>query len=73
MKNTLLIIGIIVITACALSLAFSALNLFGYYNVLDGSAQLYARLHNRAVIFGVTGIILGIIGAVLIILRSKFQ
>ena len=43
----LVIVGIILIIACVLSLLYAALNLFVYYHALDGSAELYSRLHQR--------------------------
>ena len=70
MKKSLLVIGILLIIAAAMCLAFGALNLFGYYNVLDGSNELYRTLHQRMTIFFLIGIILGVIGAVSLIIRS---
>ena len=55
MKKRLLIVGIILIVASVVSLLFAALQLFGYYHVLDGSAALYARLHRRAITFFIAG------------------
>ena len=55
MKKWLLIVGIILIVASVVSLLFAALQLFGYYRVLDGAAALYARLHRRAITFFIVG------------------
>lgn len=71
MKKALLVVGIIIIIAGVLSLLFAGLNLFGFYNVLDGSSELYARLHQRSIIFAVIGIVLAVIGAVCIRLRKR--
>ncbi len=71
MNRVLLIIGIVVVIAGVLSLAFAALNMLGYYRALDGSQELYARLHQRMIIFGITGLVLSAAGAVCIIIRSK--
>ena len=71
MKKRLLIIGIVIIIAGVLSLLFAGLNLFGYYHVLDGTAELYGALHQRAVVFGVAGIALSVIGAVCVWLRKR--
>ena len=71
MKRLLLIIGIISLTACVLSLLFSGLSWFGYYHVLDGSADLYISLHQRMIIFFVIGIVLAAIGTASLIIRSK--
>lgn len=71
MKRLLFIVGIISLIVCALSLLFSALNCFGYYHVLDGSAELYIRLHRRMLLFFVIGIVLAVIGTASFIIRSK--
>ena len=71
MKKMLLIVGIILIIACVLSLLYAALNLFGYYHVLDGSGELYSRLHQRMIIFGLIGIVLAVLGTLCFIFRSK--
>ena len=71
MKILWLILGIVSFFACVVSLFFAALNMFGYYNVIDGSAGLYNRLHQRMIVFAVIGIVLAIIGAVCLFIRSK--
>ena len=70
MKKIFLIAGIVMIAAAVLFLSYAGLNLFGYYRVLDGSAQLYRRLHQRAIIFGAAGIISAFIGAACLLMRS---
>ena len=72
MKKLLLIIGIVIIVACVLSLLYALLNLYGYYHVLDGSGELYGRLHRRMIVFLITGILLAAIGAVCFVIRSKY-
>ena len=71
MKILWLILGIVSFFACVVSLFFAALNMFGYYNVIDGSAGLYSILHQRMIVFAVIGIVLAIIGAVCLFIRSK--
>ena len=71
MKKMLLIAGIILIIAGVLSLLYAALNLFGYYHVLDGSADLYRNLHRRMITFGLSGIVLTVLGTVCLIVRLK--
>ncbi len=71
MKKLLLIIGVVSLIACVLSLLFAALNLFGYYHVLDGSPELFIRLHRRMILFFVIGVVLAVIGIVCFIVRSK--
>ena len=71
MKRMLLIVGITLTIASVLSLLYAALNLFGYYHVLDGSAELYSRLHQRMIVFGLIGIVLAVLGAVCFIIRLK--
>jgi len=71
MKKMLLIAGITLIIASVLSLLYAALNLFGYYHVLDGSADLYSSLHRRMITFGLIGIVLAVLGTVCFIIRLK--
>ena len=71
MKKPLLAVGIAILAAGVICLAFAALNLFGYYRVLDGSAALYARLHQRAVVSFVIGAVLATIGAACVIISAK--
>ena len=71
MRKLLLIIGIVLIAAGVLALLFAALNLFGYHRVLDGSAELYARLHRRSVLFGTVGLVLASLGTACLIIRSR--
>lgn len=71
MKKLLLIFGIVSIIICVLFVLFALLNLFGYYTVLDGTADLYSKLHQRMIVFFVIGIIFAAIGTVCIIFRSK--
>ena len=71
MKKVLLIIGIILVVLSISSLLLGAVNLFGYYHVLDGSTELYHRLHNRGIVFLVGGIVLAVIGAACFLIRSK--
>lgn len=62
MKSVLLIAGIVLVILCVLSLLFSGLNWFGYYNLLDGTSEQYARLRSRKIIFLIIGIVLAVIG-----------
>ena len=71
MKNFLLIAGIVIAVACVLCLLYGALNYYGYRHVLDGSAELYDRLHRKAVICFAGGAVMGVISAVCFVIRSK--
>ena len=71
MKKMLLIAGITLIITGVLSLMYAALNLFGYYHVLDGSAELYRNMHRRMITFGLSGIVLAVLGTVCLIIRLK--
>ena len=71
MKKAILIIGVILIVLCILSLLFAALFLFGYYHVLDGSPEMYANLHRRAILCFVLGIVLAVLGAASIVISRK--
>ena len=73
MKKVLLIAGIVIIVLAVMSLAYGGLNMFGYYNVLDGSSSLYERLHNRMIVFFIIGAVLAIIGAACLIIRSRIK
>ena len=71
MKKMLLIAGITLIIISVLSLLYAALNLFGYYHVLDGSAELYSRMYRRVITFGLRGIVLAVLGTACFIIRLK--
>lgn len=71
MKKWLLVIGIILLVACVASLLLAALQLFGYYRVMDGSAALYARLHRRAIVFFIIGGALALVAVACLVLRGK--
>lgn len=71
MRKVLLIVGIAVFVLCVLCLIFAALNWFGYYHTMDGSAELYARLHRRMIISLIAGIVLAVAGTVCMIVRVR--
>lgn len=71
MRKALLIIGIIVFVACVVVLLMALLSNYGYYHVLDGSAELYKKLRTSSIIFLITGIVLALIGTACFIIRSK--
>ena len=64
MNNTLLVIGIVCIIVGLISLLLAALNGYGYYHVLDGSADLYHKLRMRMRLFLIIGICIEIIGVI---------
>ena len=71
MKKLLLIAGIVILAAAVLSLLYALLNLLGYRGVLDGSASLYERLHQRMIAFGAAGLVLALLGALCLIVRAR--
>lgn len=71
MKKLLLVIGVAIILAGVIALLFSALSRYVYDHLLDGHADLYIRLHWRMIISLVIGIVLVVIGAVCLIIRTK--
>ena len=71
MKKLLLVAGIVLIVACVMFLLFAAVYYSGYRNLIDGTAEHYARLHRKAIIFAITGIALALAGAVCMIFRYK--
>lgn len=71
MKKLLLILGIVIILAGVTALLFSALNLFGYYHLLDGEADMYVAMHRRMIAFFVIGIVLAVLGTACMSIRTK--
>lgn len=71
MKRVLLIIGIVLIIASILALLYAALSRYGYYHMLDGSAAHYANLHRRMTVSFIVGLVLAVLGAACIIIRTK--
>ena len=71
MKKLLLIIGVVIVVAGIIALLFSALQLYGYYHLLDGESDMYIGLHRRMIIYFVLGIVFAVIGAVCLIIRTK--
>ena len=71
MKKLSVIVGILSIIVCAIFLLLAALNMHGYYNLIDGTARHYNRLHQRMIVSFVIGIIFAGIGSACIIIRSK--
>ena len=71
MKKLLFIVGFIGLITGVLSLLLSAFFRHGYYNVLDGSGDLYASLHQRMIVFFVVGIILAAVGIASMVIRAK--
>ena len=71
MKNVLLIVGVVCLVVCVLALAFAALNWFRYYHVMDGSNELYHRMHQRAIVSLVVGVVFALIGVGSLILHAK--
>ena len=71
MKKLLLIVAVICLIACVLSLLLSVLSWHGYYNVMDGSPELYIRLKQRMLYCLIVGIILAAAGAASLYFRTK--
>ncbi len=71
MKKLLLIWSIVLSIAGVMALLFSALQRYGYYNLLDGDADIYMRLHCRIIISFVIEIVLVALGAVCLMIRIK--
>ena len=70
MRTFLLIAGIVLSVACVLSASFAALNLHGYYHLLDGSTEHYKRLHKRAIVFFTAAAVLLIVSVACFIIRA---
>ena len=73
MRVFFLVAAIVCIVLSVLSLLLAVLNLFGYYNVLDGSSELYSTMRLRAVIFFIAGAVLQVVSAVFFIIRANIH
>ena len=71
MKKLLLIVGIVIIVACVICLLYGALNMFAYRGVLDGSAELYIKLHRRMNVSFIGGGVLAVLGVLCFMIRSR--
>ncbi len=67
MKKTLLIIGIILLAAAVICFGISFFFHWMATSVMDGSAELYARLFRRSHIFLLLGAVLSIPGIVMLV------
>ncbi|MCR4614717.1 MAG: hypothetical protein K5756_01010 [Clostridiales bacterium] len=71
MKKVLFISGILLLAAGIICLLISVFYYYSYHHVLDGSAELYHRLHNRAVKCLISGIVTEICGIITLAVRYK--
>ena len=71
MKRFLLIFGIVSFVACAFFLLVGAIYLSGYHNLVDGTAEHYQRLHQKAIFSFVVSALLAAAGTASCILRAK--
>ncbi len=71
MRRALFIAGVVLLAVGVPALVFAAMNLFGYYHVLDGSSALYASLRLRAAVCFTVGGLLLLGGAVCLFFRFK--
>ncbi|MBR3641052.1 MAG: hypothetical protein IKN53_03365 [Oscillibacter sp.] len=71
MKKALLIVGVVCLVVAAAFLIFAALSLSAYHHVMDGSPELYAKLQQRAVVFGALGAVSALLGIACLVARAK--
>ena len=71
MKKVMLIGGIVLIVAGVISLLLGVFFRHAYYNVLDGSSELYARLHNRMIVFFIIGAVMAVAGTLCAVFHTK--
>lgn len=71
MKKTLLVAGIVICSACIICLGIALFSRYAYYHVLDGSGELYDRLHQRMVVFAIAGAVCAVMGTMCLVIRSK--
>ena len=70
MKKALFIAGIILIIAGVLFLLLGGLFRYSFYHTVDGSNELYKRLHSRAVLFLATGAVTEVCGIAALAVRN---
>ncbi len=70
MKRVLLIVGIASLIAGVLALLYSALYWLGYPGLVDGSADLYRRLHQIKIRYFKIGIVFTVIGIMVCVLTG---
>ena len=63
MKNLIVMIGIILLTAGIVCLIAAGLKIYGYYHILDGTPRLFGMLRRQAVILACAGLFLTAAGA----------
>ena len=71
MKKLLLIVAVICIISCILSSLFAVFSMMGYFHLHDGSAELYARLHNRMYLGFIAAIIFAISAIICLVIRAR--
>lgn len=70
MKKALFFAGIILIIAGVLFLLLGGLFRYSFYHTMDGSNELYKRLHSRAVFFLATGAATEVCGIAALAVRN---
>lgn|GEM_PF-1801539 len=71
MHKVLFILGIVCIVIAVIALLYAALQRFGYYHVLDGDSDMYARMHLHMMVSFVIGIVFAIAAVVCFVIRAK--
>ena len=71
MHKVLFILGIVCIVIAVIALLYAALQRFGYYHVLDGDSDMYARMHLHMIVSFVIGIVFAIAAVVCFVIRAK--
>ena len=71
MKKLLLMVGIISFIVCILSFMLCALNAIGYYNMMDGTMELYSSLFQKMIVSFIVGVAFALIGSLCMFLRFR--
>ena len=71
MHKVLLILGIVSIVISVIALLYAALQRFAYYHTLDGSSDMYVRMHSHMIISFIICIIFAIAAIACFVIRSK--
>ena len=71
MHKVLFILGIVCIVISVIALLYAALQRFAYYHTLDGSSDMYARMHLHMIVSFIICIIFAIAAIACFVIRSK--
>ena len=71
MSKVLFILSIICIVISVIALLYAALMHFAYYHTLDGSSDMYVRMHTHMIVSFVIFIVFGIAAIACFVIKAK--